>query len=174
MKGFRHRQTAAAVLLIMTLLTACGSAAGKAQEQTAPVNTEAPKADTPAPVKTPEPVKEDPVPAHEEKTPAEAEAPAEPEAEEKTESDAEVSPELAEFLKSYEEFVDKYVEFYAEYTKNPTDMKLLMEYTSMMTEYSKFSQALAKYDSTSMSPADAAYYSEVVLRCSQKMLGMVS
>ena len=79
-------------------------------------------------------------------------------------------PELVKFLESYEAFVDEYVEFMQAYMKNPTDLNLLMRYSSILAEYAKFTEAVDKYDTEDMSEADALYFAEVTLRCSQKLL----
>lgn len=83
----------------------------------------------------------------------------------------EVDPELKEFLDSYEEFVDEYVEFMKKYTADPQNaISMISEYTSIMKKYSDFAEKVDKYDSDTMSTADAKYYLEVTNRCAQKML----
>ena len=81
-----------------------------------------------------------------------------------------MDPELKAFLDSYERFVDEYVAFMRKYKQNPTDLSLLTEYADIMQKYSDFETAIDRYDSNSMSTADAAYYLEVTTRCTQKML----
>ncbi len=81
-----------------------------------------------------------------------------------------MDPELKAFLDSYERFVDEYVAFMRKYKQNPTDLSLLTEYADIMQKYSDFETAIDRYDSNSMSTADASYYLEVTTRCTQKML----
>lgn len=82
-----------------------------------------------------------------------------------------VDPELKKFLDSYEAFVDEYVVFMKKYKNDPTNaMATLTEYTSIMQKYNDFADKVNRYDSKSMSTADAKYYLEVTNRCTQKML----
>lgn len=82
-----------------------------------------------------------------------------------------VDPNLKAFLDSYEEFVDEYVVFMKKYMADPGNaISMLSEYTRMMEKYGDFAEKVDKYDSNSMSTADAKYYLEVTNRCTQKML----
>ena len=82
-----------------------------------------------------------------------------------------VDPELKAFLDSYEEFVDEYVKFMKKYMANPLDVgSMLGDYTDMLNTLADFETKLDKYDTNTMSAADAAYYLEVTNRCTQKML----
>lgn len=82
-----------------------------------------------------------------------------------------ITPELKEFLTSYESFIDEYVSFKKKYTSNPGDaLALLSEYTDILSKYENFSKKIDQYDSDDMSTEDAMYYLEVVNRCNQKML----
>ena len=100
-----------------------------------------------------------------------------PEKETETEAEAEkpvgtpiVDPDLKEFLDSYEEYIDEYIAFMEKYkaTSDPTSM--LADYLKMMTILSEFSEKADQYDTDKMSEIDAAYYSEVMMRCSMKLL----
>ena len=81
-----------------------------------------------------------------------------------------VDPDLKEFLDSYEEYIDEYIAFMEKYkaTSDPTSM--LADYLKMMTILSEFSEKADQYDTDKMSEIDAAYYSEVMMRCSMKLL----
>ena len=81
-----------------------------------------------------------------------------------------VSPELVEFLDSYEAFVDEYISFMERYSQSPSSLELLSELSTYMEKYSDLASAIEKYDADSMSPADAAYYLEVTTRVSKKLL----
>ena len=81
-----------------------------------------------------------------------------------------IDPDLLAFLESYEAFVDEYCSFMKSYMENPTDLNLLMKYSSILTEYSKFTAAVEAYDTSTMNEAESLYFAEVTLRCSQKML----
>lgn len=82
----------------------------------------------------------------------------------------EVTPELKEFLDSYESFIDEYIEFMILYTESPDDITLLAKYASIMAKYAEYANALEAYDTDEMSDADAAYYLEFVARINQKLI----
>ena len=156
-----------------------GDSAGKAAEQVTPTNTPEPtKAPTSTPTPIPTPIPTEP-PAEE--NVADTGAAGAGEADEATEGteneedtgeeSTEVTPELKEFLDSYEAFIDKYVEFMKNYDSNSDNaIAMLGDYLEIMKELAEFEEALDQYDSDDMSTADALYYLEVTTRCSQKML----
>ena len=80
-----------------------------------------------------------------------------------------VTPELKEYLDSYEAFMDEYIEFLVRYTENPSDITLIAEYAEMQIKYAEFVQAIDEYDQDEMSDADLAYYIEVTTRVSAKL-----
>ena len=82
-----------------------------------------------------------------------------------------VDPDLKAFLDSYEEFMDEYVDFMKKYTADPANMVSMMtEYAEIMGKYAEFSEAIEKYDTETMSTADAKYYIDVTARVSKKLL----
>lgn len=81
-----------------------------------------------------------------------------------------VSKELKEFLDSYEAFVDEYVAFMSEYDKNSLSPAMMTSYLNLMNKSIEMEQKVAEIDESTLSIADSAYYTEVTLRCSQKML----
>lgn len=86
-----------------------------------------------------------------------------------------VDPKLKEFLAAYESFIDEYVVFMKKYMENPANvLAMLDEYTKIMQKSDEFSAKMEKYDTKTMSAADAKYYLEVYNRCSQKMLSVYS
>lgn len=80
-----------------------------------------------------------------------------------------VDPDLKAFLDDYEDFVDQYVKFMKEYQKDSTNLQLISDYADMVQKEADFSEKLAKYDSDTMSAADAAYYAKVTARCTKKL-----
>lgn len=80
-----------------------------------------------------------------------------------------VDPDLKAFLDEYEEFIDDYIKFMKKYGESDDTVSMLTDYTEMMSKYADFAEKLDKYDSDTMSPADAAYYIEVTTRCSKKL-----
>ena len=57
------------------------------------------------------------------------------------------------------------------YMNNPDNtLSMLSEYMEFMQRYADFAEAVAAYDSKSMSTSDYKYYIEVTTRCATKML----
>ena len=85
---------------------------------------------------------------------------------------SQVTPELKEFLDSYEAFVDEYIEFMNKYNQNPTDATLLAQYMDYMTKLADFEKKANDYaaQESQMSTADYNYYIDVTTRCTQKLL----
>ena len=84
-----------------------------------------------------------------------------------TDSQDGISPDLVEYLDSYEAFVDEYIEFMKTY--DSSDAEMLVQYTEMLTKLAVFEYNIDKYDESEMSDADLAYYTETMLRISQKL-----
>lgn len=85
-------------------------------------------------------------------------------------SGATVSPEFKKTMDSYEAFFDEYVAFLKDYSANPTSLTLLSKYASFLQKYTETITALDSIDESELSAADDAYYVEVTLRISQKLL----
>ena len=81
-----------------------------------------------------------------------------------------VDPDLKAFLDEYEIFMDKYIEFMKSYNNSTDVASMMTQYTEIVGEYYKYMEALDKYDTDTMSAADAAYYLEVVARVEKKLL----
>ena len=78
-----------------------------------------------------------------------------------------VTPELKEFLDSYESFMNEYCDFFENY--DPSDISALTKYFTMLQKYAEFAEKAEEYDSDDMSAADAAYYLEVTTRILQRI-----
>ena len=52
------------------------------------------------------------------------------------------SNDCAQFLDEYEEFVDKYLEILKKQKANPSDMSIMSDYTSMMSEMSDWEEKI--------------------------------
>ncbi len=110
-------------------------------------------------------------PADESETESEdAEAESEEQAEtEETETDADgISPELKEFLDSYEAFMDEYCEFIKNYDES--DATQLLEYASLMAKYSDFAEKAEAWDEEEMTDEELVYYVKVMNRVNEKLL----
>jgi hypothetical protein len=51
-----------------------------------------------------------------------------------------MSVDCDKFLNDYEEFMDKYIAMIKKNQKNPNDMSIMTDYTSMMTEVSEWAE----------------------------------
>ena len=80
-----------------------------------------------------------------------------------------VTPELKEYLDSYEAFMDEYIDFLDKYSENPSDINMITEYAELQIKYAEFAKAIEEYDEEEMSDADLAYYIEVTTRVSAKL-----
>lgn len=105
------------------------------------------------------------------KSEEETEKPEEEEKEEDLKDSNTVDPDLKAFLDSYEAFIDEYVAFLKEYNSDTANAaSMIGDYAKMMQRHADFAEKLDKYDSDTMSTADAKYYIEVTSRCTQKLL----
>lgn len=79
-----------------------------------------------------------------------------------------VSPELVEFLDSYEAFMDEYCEFMKNY--NESDPTQLLKYASLMEKYYEFSEKAEAWDEGNMTDEETLYYIKVMNRVNEKLL----
>ena len=79
-----------------------------------------------------------------------------------------VTPELKEFLDSYEEFMNEYCDFLDHYDSD--DLSQLMEYTSLMQKYAEYAEKADAYDEKDMSNADLKYYIDVTSRIEKRLI----
>ncbi len=79
-----------------------------------------------------------------------------------------ISPELKEFLQSYEAFMDEYCEFMEHYDSSSATQ--LMKYASLMQKYSDFAKKADEYDESTMTDAETIYYVETLNRINVKLM----
>jgi len=103
---------------------------------------------------------------------AEAEKPAEKSSDGNTVL-GEVTPDCKKAMDEYEAFFDEYLAFMEKYEKS-SDMspEMLEDFTKYMDRYSQTMDALNDIDEDSLSPADYAYYTEVMLRINKKIASL--
>lgn len=106
--------------------------------------------------------------------PEETEAIVETEEEEATQEETTAAaggmrPEFKEAMDAYEAFYDEYCDFMKKYQANPSDLSLLTEYSSMMTEAADMSEAFAQWDQDEMNSEELKYYLEVSSRVTKKL-----
>lgn len=79
-------------------------------------------------------------------------------------------PEFKEAMDSYEAFYDEYCDFMVKYKANPTDSKLLAEYSEMLIKLSEMEEAFEAWEDEDLSNEELVYYLEVSNRVTQKLL----
>lgn len=82
----------------------------------------------------------------------------------------EVTPEFKQAMDEYEAFFDEYVDFMNTYSSSTDQMSMMADYQDYMTQYTETMEAMDAIDTTTLSSADLAYYTEVSGRISQKLL----
>lgn len=65
--------------------------------------------------------------------------------------------------------MDEYIAFMEKYSESDYSAEMISDYSDMMTRYYDFAETYQEYDPSTMSPADAEYYTEVSLRVSEKL-----
>ena len=145
-------------LAIIIVVAVAGKRGGKKPSQSVPRQVEV---IAPAePVATPRPTVK----------PTAAPAPTVAPTLEVTAAPAGVSPEFKASMDSYEAFFDEYIDFMKAMSEDPSNMTMLLRYTAMMAQYSETMEKLDAIDESKLSPADDAYYIEVMARIEVKLM----
>ena len=79
-----------------------------------------------------------------------------------------VTPELKEFLDSYEAFMNEYCDFMETY--DASDLGALVTYMDLLGKYSDFADKADDYDTSEMSDADLKYYLDVTTRIEKRLI----
>ncbi len=88
----------------------------------------------------------------------------------KADSSNGIDADFKKSMDSYEAFMDKYVSFMKKYKANPTDMGLIGEYATYMSDYAKFVEDFENWEDEDLNAAELAHYVQVQSRVSQKLL----
>ena len=142
------------VLLIVVIVSVSGkrgilSRAKNVQRQASVIATPRPAATTkPAPTAKPTPVP----------TPKTTAAP------------KDVTPEFKATMDSYEAFFDEFIDCLKAMADDSADTTTLFQYAAMMMQYADTLEKLEAIDESKLSPADDAYYIEVMARIELKLL----
>ena len=83
-----------------------------------------------------------------------------------------VTPEVKEFLDSYEAVMNKYCDFMENY--DPNDISAMTEYLTLLQEYSDFAAKADAMDESSMTDADYKYYIDVMARVEKRLIDVSS
>lgn len=81
-----------------------------------------------------------------------------------------IRPEFKETMDAYEKFFDDYYDFCLKYSKSQDTTSMMMDYLTWMTDYAETMEKLDEIDEGSLSPAEDAYYLEVMIRIEKKSL----
>lgn len=79
-------------------------------------------------------------------------------------------PEFKEAMDSYEAFYDEYCNIMKKYAENPSDMKLLADYTDMLTKAAEMAEKFDAWENSDMNSAELKYYLDVNNRVTKKLL----
>lgn len=79
-------------------------------------------------------------------------------------------PEFKEAMDSYEAFYDEYCNIIKKYTENPSDMKLLADYTDMLTKAAEMAEKFDAWENSDMNSTELKYYLDVNNRVTKKLL----
>ena len=80
-----------------------------------------------------------------------------------------VSPDLKEVLDEYESFMDEYIAFMEKYNESNDSLEMIADYSKMLARLESVQNKIDAIDEDSLSDTDYLYYSQVMLRCSQKI-----
>ena len=79
-----------------------------------------------------------------------------------------IRPEIKEAIDAYEVFIDEYCAFMKDY--DATDISKLAEMSQLLTKEAEMAEKFEAIREKDLNDAEMLYYSEVSVRCSQKML----
>ena len=77
--------------------------------------------------------------------------------------------EWREFLADYEAWVDGYIAVIKKYKANPSDLSILSEYTSLVTELAEWTEEANDLSNSIVDIEDAAEYSAELMRIAAKI-----
>lgn len=84
--------------------------------------------------------------------------------------DGAVTPEFKASMDAYEKMIDDYVAFMQKYEDSDNSAAMLADYYKYLSDYEDAMNKLDEVDEDSLSPADDAYYIEVMARIDKKLL----
>lgn len=83
-----------------------------------------------------------------------------------------VTPSFKEAMDSYEAFFDEYCAFMEKYADSDDSVSMMADYAKFAARYSETMDKLDAIDEDALSPADYAYYIEVMGRINQKLMNV--
>ena len=112
--------------------------------------------------------KEETQPEEEKPEEAKAEEAESVETEEKADT-GDISAEFKDAMDAYEACVDEYVSLMKKMQADPTNMELMADYMDYLAKIEDMEEKMTAWEGN-MNAAEEAYYTKVMLRCSEKMM----
>ncbi len=81
-----------------------------------------------------------------------------------------VSPDVKEFLDSYEAFMDEYIDYMKKIENGTSSTAALTEYYDLLAQYDDYVKKLDELDTSNMTEADYEYYIDVTARINKKLI----
>ena len=78
-------------------------------------------------------------------------------------------PEFKEALDSYEEFINDYCDFMKRYSTSGNSLSMLGDYLKFVAQYAEMVDKIDKIGNEEMNDAELIYYTEVMMRVTQKL-----
>lgn len=85
-------------------------------------------------------------------------------------TDGDIDPDFKKAMDAYEKFMGEYVDFMKKYMDNPTDMSLLGDYATFMSDYDEYCDDFAAWEDEDLNDAELEYYLDVQTRVNKKLL----
>lgn len=80
-----------------------------------------------------------------------------------------VTPSVKAALDEYETFMNQYCDFMEKYIESGYSTSMLTDYSKFMSQYNKVTSRFRAIDTAAFTPADSAYYAEVVARTTERL-----
>lgn len=81
-----------------------------------------------------------------------------------------IRPEFKEAMDSYEAFYNEYCDVIKKYTANPSDIRLLADYTNMLSKSAEMAEKFDAWENDDMNSEELKYYLDVNNRITKKLL----
>ena len=91
---------------------------------------------------------------------------------EETQTQAGMRPEIKEAIDAYDDFMNTYCDFIESFDKS--DFAMLAKYAELVSQYSEIQEQFDTLGNADLNEAELAYYTEVSLRCSARLLEVSS
>ncbi len=83
-----------------------------------------------------------------------------------------ISQEFKDLMDSYETFFDEYIAFMEKYSSTEDVTSLLTDYLNYLNRYTEMMEKLEQIDENELTDEEVVYYSQVMLRISEKLANL--